>query len=84
MRTLEKAREEKQDGNEIILKLTQKYQNNRAENFSSANQVAEQGDETVQVSAPLTAFSLGLRNHFLTLPSGETSVGKPPILFFLS
>ena len=28
----------------------------------------------VQVNRPGAAFSLGLRNHFLTLPRGETSV----------
>jgi putative transposase len=33
-------------------------------------------DETVQVSGTRAAFSLGLRNHYLTLPSGETSVRR--------
>ena len=42
--------------------------------FTSADQVAGEGDETVQVSGPCAAFSLGLRNHYLTLPSGETPV----------
>ena len=51
----------------------QKYQNNGRE-FTSANEVAGAIDETVQVSGTCAAFSLGLRNHFVTLPSGETSV----------
>ena len=42
--------------------------------FASADQIAREGDETVQVIGPRAAFSLGLRNHYLTLPSGETFV----------
>ena len=53
--------------------LQQKYQNNRAENSHQPTRLRE-GDETVQVIGPRAAFSLGLRNHYLTLPSGETSV----------
>jgi putative transposase len=49
----------------------QKHQNNRAEN---SHQPTRLRDETIQVTGPRAAFSLGLRNHFLTLPSGKTSV----------
>ena len=40
--------------------------------FSSADQAAGAGDETLQGSQARATFSLGLRNHYLTLPSGET------------
>src|SRR5258705_13990048 len=36
------------------------------------NEVARACDETIQVTGPRAAFSLGLRNHFFTLPSGAT------------
>jgi len=42
--------------------------------FASADQIAREGDEAVQVSEPGAAFSLSLRDHHLALPSGETSV----------
>ena len=54
----------------------QKYQNNRAENSHQPTQVAGACDETVQISRPRAAFSLCLRNHFLTLSSGETCVSS--------
>jgi DNA-binding FrmR family transcriptional regulator len=44
--------------------------------FTSANQVAGACDETVQICRTRAAFSLGVRNHYLTLPSGETSVER--------
>src|SRR5215471_16598586 len=53
--------------------LQQKYLNNRGE-FTSADQIAGACDETFQISRPCAAFSFGVRNHYLTLPSGETSV----------
>src|SRR5258705_3087499 len=40
--------------------------------FTSANKVARACHETIQVTGPRATFSLGLRNHFLTLPSGAT------------
>jgi hypothetical protein len=42
--------------------------------FASANQVAGACDEAIQISRSGAAFSLSLRDHYLTLPSGETSV----------
>ena len=42
--------------------------------FTSANEIAGACDETVQISRPRATFSLSLRNHWLTLPSGTTSV----------
>jgi hypothetical protein len=42
--------------------------------FTSANQVAGADDETVQVTTPSAAFPFSLRNHYLTLPSGATSL----------
>ena len=39
--------------------------------FTSANVVAR-ACEAIQVTGPRAAFSLGLRNHFLTLSSGAT------------
>ena len=54
----------------------QKYQNNRAENSHQPTKVARARDETLQVRRPSAAFSLGLRSHYLALPSGETSVGS--------
>src|SRR5438034_538852 len=52
----------------------QKYQNNRARELTSANQVAGAGYETLQVCRSRPAFPFGLRNHCLALPSGETSI----------
>ena len=39
-----------------------------------ANYTARVCDETIQVIGPLAAFSLGLRKHYLTLPSGKISI----------
>ena len=46
--------------------------NNRAENSHQPTRLRERVIETVQVSRPLAALSLRLRNHFLTLPIRET------------
>jgi IS1 family transposase len=54
--------------------VQRKYQNNRAENFTSTDQIAGARDETVQVGRSRTAFSFGFWNHYLTLPSRETSL----------
>jgi putative transposase len=50
-----------------------KGQNNRAEN---SHQPTRAGgcDEAIRISRSGAAFSLSLRDHYLTLPSGETSV----------
>jgi putative transposase len=40
--------------------------------FTSANEIARACDETIQVTGPRSAFSLGLWNHFLTLPRWAT------------
>lgn len=45
--------------------------------FASANEIARAIDETVQIIRPRTAFSLRLRNHYLSLPRGKTSVVPP-------
>src|ERR1700687_5351909 len=42
--------------------------------FPSADQIAGARDETVQISRSRATFSFGLRNHYLTLPSGATTV----------
>jgi hypothetical protein len=42
--------------------------------FTSADQIAREGDEAVQVSASRPALPLGLRDHHVILSSGETSV----------
>jgi hypothetical protein len=47
--------------------------------FTSAHQIAGAYDETVQISRTRAAFSLCLRNHFLALSSGETSVSSEPL-----
>jgi len=39
--------------------------------FTSGNEVARACHETIQVTGPRAAFSLGLRNYFLALPSGR-------------
>ena len=54
--------------------VQQKYQNNRAENSHQPTRLREKVMRRIQVSGPCAAFSLGLRHHFLTLPSGKTSV----------
>ena len=40
--------------------------------FTAGNEVARACHETIQVTGPRPAFSLGLRNYFLALPSGQT------------
>ena len=40
--------------------------------FSSTNQVARAGDETVQIRRTRAALSLGVRDHHVTLPAGAT------------
>jgi hypothetical protein len=42
--------------------------------FASANQTAGACDEEIQVSGSSAALSFGLRDHYLTLPSGATPV----------
>jgi putative transposase len=54
----------------------QKVSKQPSREFTSANQVAGACDETVQICRTRAAFSLGVRNHYLTLPSGETSVQR--------
>ena len=39
--------------------------------FASINQVAGACDEAMQISGPRPAFSLSLRDHYVTLQSGE-------------
>ena len=41
--------------------------------FTSADEIAREGDEAVQVSASRPALPLGLRDHRVILSSGETS-----------
>src|SRR6266498_1487070 len=48
--------------------LQPQYQNNRAENSHQPTRLRA-CDEAVQVSGPRAVFSLGLRNHYVTLPS---------------
>ena len=49
----------------------QKYQNNRAENSHQATRLRERVMRRFK-SPGRAAFSLGLRNYFLALPSGQT------------
>lgn len=59
-----------QDG-EVLDILVQSHRDK-----NSADQIAREGDEALQVCRPCAAFSLGLRNHYFTLPSRKTPVQR--------
>ena len=52
--------------------LQQKYQNNRAENSHQPTRLREREMRRFKSVGQAPALSLGLRNHYLTLPSGTT------------
>jgi putative transposase len=56
--------------------LQQKYQNNRAENSHQATRLRERVMRRFKIRGTCAAFSLGLRNCYLTLPSGTTPVQR--------
>jgi putative transposase len=55
--------------------VQQKYQNNRAENSHQPTRLQENVMRRLN-PRPGTAFSFGLRNYYLTLPSGTTPVQR--------
>ena len=54
--------------------VQQKYQNNRAENSHQPTRLRERAMRRFKSAGDAQRFSLGLRNHYLTLPRGKTSV----------